>query len=240
MLIDPFVVATRPFGNNEILTTTKNVRQGRKMKTRDRILSVSLDLFNRNGISQVSTLIIATEMGISPGNLYYHFRGKDEIIATLINELQNSVSTISIEYPKQVQDFDDYWPFMHTVMALFTHYRFMFRNLDNLNGQNPQIKRKIRTLILKLRQLSSDMLAHLVSLGKLQCDNNSLPLLSDNLLLVSLNWLNYQTLLDDKYSETELIRAGVLRLISMVEPYLTESAKSPFYTHQDLLDELVN
>ncbi|MCG7587964.1 TetR/AcrR family transcriptional regulator [Photobacterium sp. OFAV2-7] len=210
------------------------------MKTRDRILLVSLDLFNRDGISQVSTLIIATEMGISPGNLYYHFRGKDEIIATLVTELQNSLVTISNEYPKQVKDFDDYWPFMHTIMALFTHYRFLFRNLDSLNSQSPQIKRKIRTLILKLRHLSNDMLAHLISLGKLKCDEKSLPLLADNLLLVSLNWLNYQTLLDDKYSETELIRAGVLRLISMVEPYLTESADSPFYTHQDLLDELVS
>lgn len=210
------------------------------MKTRDRILSVSLDLFNREGIAKISTLIIATEMGISPGNLYYHYRGKDEIITTLITELQNSLTTLSNDYPNHVKDFDDYWPFMHTVMALFTHYRFLFRNLDNLNGHNPQIKRKIRTLILKLRQLTNDMLAHLISLGKLKCDNNSLPLLADNLLLVSLNWLNYQTLLDDKYSESELIRAGVLRLISMVEPYLTESAESAFYTHQDLLNELVN
>ncbi|MGF1702210.1 TetR/AcrR family transcriptional regulator [Photobacterium makurazakiensis] len=210
------------------------------MKTKDRILSVSLELFNRDGVAQVSTLIIATEMGISPGNLYYHFRGKEEIIATLVAELQNSMTTISNEYVKQVKDFDDYWPFMHTVMALFTHYRFLFRNLDNLNGQNPLLKRKIKTLILKLRHLSHDMLTHLVDLGKLKCDKDSLPLLADNLLLVSLNWLNYQTLLDDKYSESDLVRAGVLRLISMVEPYLTESAESPFYTHQDLLDELVN
>uniref|UniRef100_UPI0005673C3C TetR/AcrR family transcriptional regulator n=1 Tax=Photobacterium sanctipauli TaxID=1342794 RepID=UPI0005673C3C len=134
----------------------------------------------------------------------------------------------------------DYWPFMHTVMALFTHYRFLFRNLDNLNGQNPLLKRKIKTLILKLRHLSHDMLTHLVELGKLKCDKDTLPLLADNLLLVCLNWLNYQTLLDDDYSENDLVRAGVLRLISMVEPYLTESAESPFYTHQDLLDELVN
>uniref|UniRef100_UPI0005623176 TetR/AcrR family transcriptional regulator n=1 Tax=Photobacterium sanctipauli TaxID=1342794 RepID=UPI0005623176 len=82
------------------------------MKTKDRILSVSLELFNRDGVAQVSTLIIATEMGISPGNLYYHFRGKEEIIATLVTELQNSLTTISNEYVKQVKDFDDYWPFM--------------------------------------------------------------------------------------------------------------------------------
>ncbi|OAN17840.1 TetR family transcriptional regulator [Photobacterium jeanii] len=209
------------------------------MKTRDRILAVSLDLFNRKGVAHVSTLIIATEMGISPGNLYYHFRGKDEIIATLVEELQNSLTRINQEYKEQVNVFDDYWPFLHTIMALFTHYRFLFRNLDNLNSQSPQIKRKIRTLILKLRTLSSEMLGHLAALGMLDTEEKNLPLIADNLLLVSLNWLNYQTLLDDKPSEDDLIRAGVLRLISMVEPYLSEEAQSPFYTHQDLVNELV-
>ncbi|MFB1078463.1 TetR/AcrR family transcriptional regulator [Photobacterium damselae subsp. damselae] len=209
------------------------------MKTRDRILAVSLDLFNRHGVSQVSTLIIATEMGISPGNLYYHFRGKEEIISTMISDLQHAITQLSAEYPNQVKEFDDYWPFMHTVMALFTHYRFLFRNLDNLNSQDQQMRRKIRSLVLKLRQITTDMINHLIELEKIRCDKQTLPLLADNLLLVSLNWLNYQTLLDDKYSDEELIRTGVLRIISLLEPYLTENAQSPYFTHQDLLNELV-
>ncbi|HIF9176599.1 TPA: TetR/AcrR family transcriptional regulator [Photobacterium damselae] len=209
------------------------------MKTRDRILAVSLDLFNRHGVSQVSTLIIATEMGISPGNLYYHFRGKEEIISTMISDLQHAITQLSAEYPNQVKEFDDYWPFMHTVMALFTHYRFLFRNLDNLNSQDQQMRRKIRSLVLKLRQITTDMINHLIELEKIHCDKQTVPLLADNLLLVSLNWLNYQTLLDDKYSDEELIRTGVLRIISLLEPYLTENAQSPYFTHQDLLNELV-
>ncbi|PSB82016.1 TetR family transcriptional regulator [Photobacterium damselae subsp. damselae] len=209
------------------------------MKTRDRILAVSLDLFNRHGVSQVSTLIIATEMGISPGNLYYHFRGKEEIISTMISDLQHAITQLSAEYPNQVKEFDDYWPFMHTVMALFTHYRFLFRNLDNLNSQDQQMRRKIRSLVLKLRQITTDMINHLIELEKIRCDEQTVPLLADNLLLVSLNWLNYQTLLDDKYSDEELIRTGVLRIISLLEPYLTENAQSPYFTHQDLLNELV-
>ncbi|HIF9063837.1 TPA: TetR/AcrR family transcriptional regulator [Photobacterium damselae] len=209
------------------------------MKTRDRILAVSLDLFNRHGVSQVSTLIIATEMGISPGNLYYHFRGKEEIISTMISDLQHAITQLSVEYPNQVKEFDDYWPFMHTVMALFTHYRFLFRNLDNLNSQDQQMRRKIRSLVLKLRQITTDMINHLIELEKIRCDKQTVPLLADNLLLVSLNWLNYQTLLDDKYSDEELIRTGVLRIISLLEPYLTENAQSPYFTHQDLLNELV-
>ena len=45
-------------------------------KTREAIIDSSINLFNKRLASNVSTVQIASELGISPGNLYYYFNNK--------------------------------------------------------------------------------------------------------------------------------------------------------------------
>ncbi|MFD1638217.1 TetR/AcrR family transcriptional regulator [Evansella tamaricis] len=55
-----------------------------KTKTKDKITETAIELFNEHGTSQVSTNHIAEKMGISTGNLYYHFKNKEEIIREIL------------------------------------------------------------------------------------------------------------------------------------------------------------
>jgi AcrR family transcriptional regulator len=72
------------------------------VKTRDRILETSLRLFNEEGEAHTTTIDIAAELDISPGNLYYHFKGKDQIIAELFEQFELALGEIlnaPLKYP---------------------------------------------------------------------------------------------------------------------------------------------
>ena len=60
-------------------------------RTAQRILEAALDLFNRFGEPNVSTTLVAGELGISPGNLYYHYPAKDELINRLYADYETEL-----------------------------------------------------------------------------------------------------------------------------------------------------
>ncbi len=68
------------------------------MKTRDRILECALQLFNQQGEPNVSTLEIANELGISPGNLYYHFHGKEPLVLGLFERFEEALMPCSTRH----------------------------------------------------------------------------------------------------------------------------------------------
>jgi AcrR family transcriptional regulator len=55
----------------------------RARRTRDGVLKAALELFNERGSGSVTTNHVAAQAGISPGNLYYWFSDKDEIVREL-------------------------------------------------------------------------------------------------------------------------------------------------------------
>jgi len=66
-----------------------------RSKTKEKILATSLALFNHEGEAQVSAVDVASVIGISPGNLYYHYKGKDEIIAALFEDFDAEIRQVS-------------------------------------------------------------------------------------------------------------------------------------------------
>ena len=114
----------------------KLTRAEKKQKTIKKILSVSLRLYNKDGAHSVSMHSIAKEAGISPGNLTYHFRKKNDIIHTLVDELESEILSVLGATREIGAVMEDHAKVLIRLVNVLWKYRFFFNSLVFLTGQN--------------------------------------------------------------------------------------------------------
>ncbi|MBT6123866.1 MAG: TetR/AcrR family transcriptional regulator, partial [Halieaceae bacterium] len=194
------------------------------MKTRDRILHTSLQLFNEEGEEQTTTVDIANEMDISPGNLYYHFKGKDQIIAEIFHQYEVALSgtlTAPIERPlSSPGNVEENWYYLYVVLEEMYQYRFFYHNLDNILQRYPEIRRHFKRLIQLKRATLYAICQTLIQQSVIDTGEQQLLGLVDNMTLNLTFWLSYDQLLHDQRDPSVSIHQGVLQLLTMVAPYL--------------------
>ncbi len=191
------------------------------MKTRDRILQCALQLFNEQGEPNVSTLEIATEMGISPGNLYYHFHGKEPLVLELFERFQAELAPL-LDPPDDVDlGVEDYWLFLHLIVERLAQYRFLFQDLSNLAGRLPKLARGIRLWLNQLKRTLASLLARLKTHDQLRSDTAALGQLVEQITLTLLFSLDYQRILGIQ-SESRLV---VFQVMMLVAPHLSDDAR---------------
>src|SRR5690242_19244169 len=116
------------------------------MSTKDRILETALELFNQQGTSAVSTNHIAEALHMSPGNLYYHYRNKDEIIRALFERLFHAWD-VSFALPKDhVPTLDDLKALARINFEILWRYRFAYRELIVLLNQDAILRERYITV----------------------------------------------------------------------------------------------
>ena len=203
------------------------------MKTRDRILETSLALFNAEGEAHTTTIDIANEMDISPGNLYYHFKGKDQIISELFQQYELALSSTlaaPIEKPlsTDVGQVEDNWYYLYVVMEEMYQYRFLYHNLDDILQRYPDIRRSFRRLIQLKRAALFAICQTLLEQEIIDARDQQLLGLVDNMTLTLTFWFNYDQLLYEAREPEITIHQGVLQLLTQVAPYLGDKELS-FY-----------
>ncbi|KPX44239.1 Transcriptional regulator PhaD [Pseudomonas savastanoi pv. glycinea] len=191
------------------------------MKTRDRILECALTLFNQQGEPNVSTLEIANEMGISPGNLYYHFHGKEPLILSLFERFQAELAPL-LDPPSDARlEAEDYWMFLHLIVERLSHYRFLFQDLSNLAGRLPKLARGIRNLLNSIKKTLASLLARLKSRGQLVSETQALGQLVEQITMNLLFSLDYQRILGREGN----VRVVVYQIMMLVTPHLLPTSR---------------
>ncbi|NAS98491.1 TetR family transcriptional regulator [Pseudomonas syringae pv. actinidifoliorum] len=191
------------------------------MKTRDRILECALTLFNQQGEPNVSTLEIANEMGISPGNLYYHFHGKEPLILGLFERFQAELAPL-LDPPSDARlEPEDYWMFLHLIVEQLSHYRFLFQDLSNLAGRLPKLARGIRNLLNSIKKTLASLLARLKARGQLVSETQALGQLVEQITMNLLFSLDYQRILGREGN----VRVVVYQIMMLVIPHLLPTSR---------------
>lgn len=141
----------------------------RPRRTAERILEVTLDLFNAFGEPNVSTTLISAELKISPGNLYYHYPAKDELVNALFGRYEAELGEL-LAAADSVRNVEDAWLFFHMLFELIWKHRFLYRDLNDLLFKNRRLETHFQALLAAKEQAMRQVLSGLHLGGALKME----------------------------------------------------------------------
>ena len=191
------------------------------MSTREKILDTALRLFNKDGTAEVSTNHIAEACGISPGNLYYHFRNKLEIIRELFQRLY-AIWDNGLPLPQdRAPMLDDLKTVVETNYQIIWQYRFAYRELVALLRQDAELRQGF----LAVRQRGFDgfyeLFSAFVGAGVFRApdDPQVITDLQEVCWLISEFWVTNLEVNGRSVDEVEM-QHGVKLMLRVLQPYL--------------------
>jgi AcrR family transcriptional regulator len=203
------------------------------MKTRERILQASLDVFNKYGAPNVTTNHIADELDISPGNLYYHFRNKDEIIYYLFLRFEQQISD-ALEAPEsRALNMEDMWLYLHLVFESIWQYRFLYRDLDNILSRSRKLRMRFKRILERKIATSITICTGLVKADVMNANSEEIEALANNIALVATYWINFQNVRRSVHGIDNIdsmdgnhLGHGVFQVMALVSPFLREDMRT--------------
>lgn len=199
-------------------------------RTAERILEVTLELFNRFGEPNVSTTLISAEMGISPGNLYYHYPAKEELINSLFDKYEAALNEL-LNASDGVRNVEDAWFFMHTLFELIWQYRFLYRDLNDLLSKNRRLETHFQFVLKNKTKAIVVLLQSMARAGSLQMDSREMDSTATSMVVVLTYWLSFEYVRDPRRAlEPESAQAALMRgahhVLNLLVPYLQAEQRS--------------
>ncbi len=197
-------------------------------KTRERILDAALELFNEKKASNVSTVQISAAMKISPGNLYYYYTNKEEIIRCIWNERMIDSLNEMLERLSGVSTAEEFLDYIEGSLEVLNTYRFFYTEMPTLFTNDRELiglyrQFKVRFLdaiglFYETWNSNGDMIDIRSDVRKFIADNYIV--LFNNVLSVNEKFFN------KKNNPEELRKESILHVVSFVVPYFTDKMKA--------------
>ena len=193
------------------------------MGNRERIIEETRALMNEHGAASIGTTQIVEALKISPGNLYYHFKNKEEIIRILFDDVERALHellTADIEIPISAARFAGFY--LRSLEVVWDN-RFFYGGLL-------QLLRNDEVLAERYRKVQADTIDGLEGLARQFYKDgnmakpkgrNGFRSLGLNTWLVWTNWIRYkQTMSPTQLVTREDLAEGVGQIFDVLTPYL--------------------
>ena len=198
-------------------------------RTAERILEVTLELFNRFGEPNVSTTLISAELKISPGNLYYHYPAKDELINALFGRYEKALDEL-LRAADGVRNVEDAWLFFHMLFELIWQYRFLYRDLNDLLSKNRKLETHFQFVLKNKGRAVQAVLGGLARGSAMKIDAREAEPVATAMVVVLTYWLSYEYVRDPRKalepeSAGAALARGAYHVLSLLMPYLEPAAR---------------
>ena len=193
-------------------------------QTRQRILDASLVMFNAQGEPNVTTNHIADELEISPGNLYYHFRNKDDIIEQLFGGYEQRMDAALSAPEGRLPGLEDVWLQLHLVFECIWDYRFLYRDLVDILTRNRRLRLRFARILKRADEQAHQVMRGLVQAGVMRASADEVDAAATNILVIATFWLNYAAARGDKDERTS-IRDGIVQVMMLIAPFLRDAER---------------
>jgi AcrR family transcriptional regulator len=194
-------------------------------QTRQRILDGSLALFNAQGEPTVTTNHIADALEMSPGNLYYHFRNKDDIIEQLFARFDARMDGALAAPEGRLPGLQDIWLQLHLVFECIWDYRFLYRDLVEILSRNRRLRVRFARILKRADERAHAVMRGLSQAGVMRASAAELDAAATNVLVLSTFWLNYAAVVRGNRDEHAAIRDGIVQVMMLLAPFLRDAER---------------
>ncbi len=199
------------------------------MKTKDRIIEASIELFNSQGERNVTTNHIASHLNISPGNLYYHFRNKEEIIRNIFSKYAEHMQ-VSFEPVKPSQDATEILTnYLDAVFSALYHFNFLYDNLPVIMARDPELRTQYLQIHNKMMEKIHHVIVSLQVANVIDMDKDDIDELANIIKQQVTFWISYRkTSSEEAVVTDQLIYQGLMKVLLLFKPYVTEEFRPTY------------
>jgi len=203
-------------------------------KTRERILDISLVMFNERGEPNVTTNHIADELEISPGNLYYHFRNKEDIVEHLFARYEEKIDRVMVAPDERLPNLEDIWLQLHVAFETMWEFRFVYRDLVDITSRNRKLRMHFARILKRATENATAVLKGLAEAEILRASRAEIEATASNVILIATFWLSFNTVRGGATEKSpEDLTQGIFQVMMLIAPFLRDAERLHLNTLAD-------